>query len=63
MIQRYADNVAARRTFFGDEVEGLVLTKDGLRNVVGKLSELRPFALGRQKEMFKLAAVSIGNGG
>ena len=63
MIQRQAENGAARRTVFGDEVDSLVLTEDSLRDAVGKLGEVRPLAVGGQKEMFELAAIPIGNGG
>jgi hypothetical protein len=63
LIQRHAENGAARRFVFGDKVEGLVLTKDGLRNAVGKPGELRALAIGREKEVFELPAVSIRDGG
>jgi len=63
MIQRQAENGAVGRTFFGDEVDGLVLTEHSLGDAVGKLGELRPLAVGGQKEMFELAAIPIGNGG
>lgn len=41
----------------------MILTKDRLRDSVGKLRELCPLAVGGQKEMFKLAPISVGDGG
>jgi len=41
----------------------LILTKDRLRDSVGKLRELCPLVVGGKKEMFKLAPISVGDGG
>jgi len=46
LIKRHAENDAARQTVLGDEVNGMILTKNSLRDAVRKLRELCPLAIG-----------------